>query len=805
MARFVRSSLLAALLVSWSWATDDDICISEGGGGCLSDDSSLLSIGRQQQLAATELGGVAADLSPTVQCPGSASMCAGSQCCPGTSATHYRTFPCPNAKADYDRCAGNQTDLVAALLSAMTREEKHDFIRGSGWVDYNPLPGYYIGDAALRQRFGIPSLNMQDNGQGFRTVTEEIISQVTSWPCALAAASSWSEVDNERWAIALGKEFKIKGANVILGPGLNVHRVALGGRSAEYFSGESPYFGARMAKPYVKGVQSQNVLAVAKHFVLNNQETNRDVVNSFADPRTLWEVYYPPFEAAVEAGVASFMCSYNLVNGKHACGNSDILLRDLKQDMGFEGWVQSDWWALHSFAAVDGVDQEMPGDASPGGSKVWFTDENLDTLSDAKVDNMVGRMLSPMLQYGLFEPRNHACLPPDDCSKQLYEANATSPEHQKLSKEMAIKAMLLLKNTLHPFTRQGKVLPFTHKVKKIALLGAACDAKQDVESQLSAWDAGSCYNIGGSGRVIAWDPVTIYAGLQAECEQKGCEIQTYFGTNASEAIKKAEGANVAILCGCTTSTEGHDRASLSVDDEDFMVEVARRIKTMPVITLTMTPGAIVMPWIKDTDAALNVFLAGKYTGTAFASALFGDSNPSAKLLVTFPVSESDTVLPCKQVYPDVCNYTEGLYVGYLALEGAPVTFPFGHGLSYTQFKYVHVGDSKGPCKQRASKDAKVCISAKVKNSGEVKGIEVAQLYLTYPLAAGEPANQLRGFVRTDELDPDSEIDIDFPLTERDLSYYDAKIRAWKLATGEFTVSVGSSSRDIRFQTTFTIH
>jgi len=794
IARFVRSSLLVAPLLSWSSATDDATCIDAGGGGCPSDDSSLLSLSirRQQQLAATELVRFAADPAPSVHCPGSDSMCAGNRCCPGTAATLQRDFPCPNADADYDLCAGNQTDLVAALLSAMTREEKHQFLRGTGWLAWFNKPGYYIGDAGLHERFGIPSLSMQDNGQGFRTVTKGIISEVTSWPSTLAAASSWSEAGTHRWAIALGKEFKIKGANVILGPGLNVHRVALGGRNGEYVSGESPYFGARMAKPYVKGVQSQNVLAVAKHFALNNQETNRDSVNSVVDPRTLWEVYYPPFEAAVEAGAGSFMCGYNYVNGKHACGSSDILLKDLKQDMGFEGWVQSDWWALHSFAAMDGVDQEMPGDATPK-AKLRFTDENLDTLSDAKVDNMVGRMLRPMLEYGLFEPGNHVCTPPD-CSDDLYEATATSPEHQELSKEMAIKAMLLLKN-------EDNVLPFTDQVKKIALLGAACNAKQDVEVQLSIWDKGSYYNIGGSGRVIAWDPVTIYAGVQAACEQKGCELQTYFGTNAREALTKAEGVDVAILCGGTTSTEGHDRNSLSVDDEDFMVELAGSIKAMPVISLTMTPGAIVMPWINDADAALNVFLAGKYTGTAFASALFGDSNPSAKSLVTFPVSESDTVVPCETVFPDICNYTEGLYVGYLALEGKPVTFPFGHGLSYTQFGYAFVGsyDFKPACK-----DAKVCISAKVKNSGKVKGVEVAQLYLTYPDSAGEPANQLRGFVRTEELEPDSEIGIDFPLTERDLSYYDAEARAWKLVTGTFTVSVGSSSRDIRFQTTVTI-
>jgi len=279
---------------------------------------------------------------------------------------------------------------VAELLREMTREEKYRFLRGTGyrWASGGNEPGYYVGDVGLHEKHGIPPLNMQDAGQGFRTTSPEIIGTVTSWPCALAAASTWSEALIGRWATAMAREFFVKGANMLLGPGLNVHRVPHCGRNPEYLPGESPYLGARLATPYVKGVQSQNVLAVMKHFVANSQENSRSESNSQVDQRTLWEVYYPPFQAAADAGCAAAMCGYNLVNGKYACDNEDILVRDLKQSMGFDGWVMSDWWATKEFAADEGLDQEMPGNTMPF-DPAKFTDDNLDTLSDEKIDAMV--------------------------------------------------------------------------------------------------------------------------------------------------------------------------------------------------------------------------------------------------------------------------------------------------------------------------------------------------------------------------------------------------------------------------------
>mmetsp|Transcript_43714 Transcript_43714/g.109759 ORF Transcript_43714/g.109759 Transcript_43714/m.109759 type:complete len:856 (-) Transcript_43714:14-2581(-) len=835
-ARRAATALLALIAPACGQPT----CLDGGAAGCLVDeDSSLLALRHQQREAGslgargvecpgspgtfcdgnqccpgTEASGYhtfpcptadasfdGCEMSPSrpsgqVECPGSpGTFCEGNQCCPGTHSSDNKTFPCPTAEASFVGCEGGHEELVSALLGAMSREEKYRFIRGTGWKNgtYETLPGYYIGEAGLHEKFGIPSLNMEDNGQGFRTVAESIIGNVTSWPVTLAVASSWSESDTQRFGVALGQEFRIKGANGLLGPGVNVARVARCGRNAEYISGEEPYLGARLVVPYVIGVQSQKVLAVVKHYINNNQEDHRDTVDAIVDNRTEWEVYYPPFQAAVSAGVGVVMCSYNLVNGVHACGNPDTLLTDLKDKMGFEGWVQSDWWAVHSFVAEQGVDQEMPGDSTPS-NDAWFLDANLDTLSDGKVDDMVGRMLRMMLRHGLFEPSNKTCQPLE-CNSSLYDADATSPEHDALNQELATKAIMLLKN-------EGRVLPLQPNVT-LAVLGSACDAPQDVEAQLAQWDLGSYYNIGGSGRVIAHEPISIYAGLKTKCMQMGCTVVSGLTDNATEAVKVAAEADVAIICGATTSTEGHDRANLSVDQEDFMVSAASGLKAAgkPIVSLTITPGSIVLPWVDDVQAVLSVFLAGKYTGTAFADTLFGDSNPSAKSPLTFPVQESDMVAPCPE---DSCPYTEGLFVGWRALEGKPVTFPFGHGLSYTSFNYSMLGVAVGleASSVTGCTGAAVCISARISNTGSVKGSEVAQLYMGFPENTGEPTKVLRGFVRVEDLEVGASADVAFPLYENDLRIYSEADAAWTLPNGHFNLYAAASSRDVRFDSAF---
>ena len=263
-------------------------------------------------------------------------------------------------------------------------------LNGVGWPtdgddQYDNMKGYYIGNVPGVSRLGIPSLNMQDAGQGFRTSSASMVGQVTSWSCGLGLASSWDAALVEEWASAAADEFKAKGANVILGPGLNLHRVARGGRNAEYMTGEDPLLGAALAPAYVKGFQDKGVMTVMKHFGLNNQETNRNTYSAdIPDARALFEVYYPAYQAASKAGCAAAMCGYNLVNGTHACSSGQLLGADLKDTMGFGGFVMSDWWATHDTSAAQGLDMDMPGNFGEGpGDPSYFSSQALSAVDPA--------------------------------------------------------------------------------------------------------------------------------------------------------------------------------------------------------------------------------------------------------------------------------------------------------------------------------------------------------------------------------------------------------------------------------------
>merc|ERR1719203_2730716 len=217
----------------------------------------------------------------------------------------------------------------------MTDSERYTLITGLGFLEV----GAWVGATGAIPRLGVPALKMQDASSGFRPMGAGEFGTVTSWPSLLCMAASWDEALTEKTAAAIAREFKGKGANVLLGPGVNVHRTPWGGRNWEYVSGEDPYLGSRLAPAYIKGVQNQGVMAVVKHYAFNEQETNRNAMNAVVDEKTAWELYYPPFQAAVEAGASAFMCSYNRINGTFACENPDTLLHDLKMRMGFSGFV----------------------------------------------------------------------------------------------------------------------------------------------------------------------------------------------------------------------------------------------------------------------------------------------------------------------------------------------------------------------------------------------------------------------------------------------------------------------------------
>ena len=263
----------------------------------------------------------------------------------------------------------------------MSMQEKASLMLGIGWKAGELDKWWYVGNTPAVARLGVPTLRMQDAAGGFRTYWTPLVGTVTCWPSLLSMAATFDTNIVHQFAVALGVEFAAKGANAILGPSVNVHRVARNGRNFEYLSGEDPYLGSRLTEAYVSGVQSQGVMAVLKHWVLNSQETNRNSESSVVDAKTAWELYYPPFEAGVRAGASGVMCSYNRVGGDFSCEHEPTLKADLKGAMGFRGFVQSDWDATHSTSAADrGLDMEMPMATDAGAPPYYFDEARLSQL-----------------------------------------------------------------------------------------------------------------------------------------------------------------------------------------------------------------------------------------------------------------------------------------------------------------------------------------------------------------------------------------------------------------------------------------
>lgn len=416
---------------------------------------------------------------------------------------------------------GDSADSVAArLVDNMTVEEAGRLVQGVGWRASVLPRGWYVASVLGVPRLAVPSLHMQDAAHGFRTLWPEQAGQATAWPCLLALGATWDATLARAYGAGVAAEFRAKGANVLLGPSVNVHRVARNGRNAEYLSGEEPSLGAVLTAAYVRGVQSENVAAVVKHFALNSQETFRDSGDSVADERTLWEVYYPPFQAAVEVGVASVMCAYNKINGTHACGSRALLLRDLRGRMGFRGWVMSDWWAVHGGAnvAAAGVDQNLPGndqwfdpdelaaqaedssgqgdDAAPPAvvGQGWIGPKPVRGRRHGLLGGMATRVLAGALRSGALT--SQSCAAGCNCGPLMLQAVASSPGHRALARQIAGASVVLLKNSApgpvlsgsaagdKPETGAGvaseglrtPALPLPPGAR-VVLLGAACDAK----------------------------------------------------------------------------------------------------------------------------------------------------------------------------------------------------------------------------------------------------------------------------------------------------------------------------------------
>lgn len=664
-----------------------------------------------------------------------------------------------------------------ALLGQMTPEEKVNMLHGAC------MSCPYVGLIPGNARLGIPPVNLHDGPQGFRN--EPFASATsTSWPGAMAMAATFDPEAVHAWGDAMGEEFKNKGSNVQLGPGLNLARVPVNGRNFEYLSGEDPYLGYVLAKPVTTGIQKHNVIACGKHFVGNSQEANRMTVSEDIDERTLFEMYYPPFAGAVEAGIGSMMCSYNRLNGTYSCENPTTL-GHLKNDLGFKGFVMSDWGATHTPSMHQGLDMEMPVGQATNGLSLMMNHVNM-----TDIDNAVRRTLRMMAEIGVLDQ------PPSAWDGRKFLANVSTAEHIALARKLSAEATVLLKN-------EANVLPLP-KGKKLALIGFASEN-------------GKALAYGhGSGEVKPSYYVSPLAGV-SKAAGAGSEVRYHSGKDIASAADLARDSDYAIVFVGGSASEGGDRTGLSLDgaclaksiegkdipcdgpDAEQNRLVASVAKANPkTIVVASVPGAFLLPWIHDVQAALVNFMPGQEAGNAIADVLFGAVNPSAKLPITLPNKENEIAFSNGQ-YPGEPRadrlthsvYSEHLLVGYRYYDAHNIAFdtgfPFGHGLSYTSWRYsdLEVSERK--------------VRFTVTNAGSLPGREVAQLYLTFPSAAQEPPLQLKGFSKTALLEPGASATVEMSLADRDLSIWDAATHKWQTVPGSFGINVGTSSRDIRLK------
>ena len=718
---------------------------------------------------------------------------------------------------------------ASTLVALMTADEKASLMLGTGWHLGVLTKYYYVGNIPGVERLGIPRMNMMDAAGGFRTYWSELVGTVTCWPSLLSLASTWDPDVVLSFATALGKEFAGKGANTILGPSINVHRVARNGRNFEYLSGEDPYLGSQLVGPYVQGVTASGVMSVTKHWVLNHQETNRNSESSNVDDATLWQLYYPPYEAAVAAGTSGFMCSYNKVNGTYSCSTQATLTKDLKGTMGFRGFVQSDWGATHDVTLQDGLDQEMP--MAPNAmldpaAPYYFSPAKLAQQPSAAVDEAATRLVTTMARLRLLN-RSY-CAPP--CEAQL-RANVTSGAHAALARAAATAAIVLLQN-------KGDVLPLdATKVRSIAVIGEAAAAgaydPAGTSQGQGGWHQGDYYSGGGSGHVTAGYVISPLAGIAARAATAGIRVVSCTNCTTAASVAMAKGVDVAIVVGGTTSGESVDRPNLTLDHGADALISAVAAANGQTVALVAAPGAFLTPWRGAVAASAALFLGGQESGAAWATVLFGDAPPAGRLpltlagddaahTITLPGDDAaHTIDPSEDA---AIAYSEGLATGYRAPGAtAAAAFPFGHGLTYTTFAFgAPTVDASACSPAAAAKKAaaassgttaaanaataaattataaaaaaaggcSLCVSLPVRNTGGVAAAAVPQLYLDVP-AAGWPAPLLRGFKKTAPIAPGASVAVPFCLATRDLSYYahGGWVKA-AMATAHFGASAG---------------
>ena len=657
----------------------------------------------------------------------------------------------------------------ADLIAQMTLEEKASMCDGLDYWHSQPV-----------ERLDIKSISLNDGPHGIRKKGDpkentDVLKGLPAicFPTASATACSWDTDLLYKMGEALGDECRKEQVNVLLGPGTNIKRSPLCGRNFEYFS-EDGVLAGEMAAAFINGVQSKGIGTSLKHYAANNQETRRMTVNAVVDERTLRETYLLPFEIAVKkAQPWTIMNSYNRLNGTYAAENKWLLTDVLRDDWGYEGVVITDWGAENERVPglIAGQEIEMPT-SSGIGTKLIVDAVNDGTLDEDVLDAAVDKIIELTKKAE-----------PVLGQKYTYD----SDEHHQLAREIAGQCMVLMKN-------DNNLLPLK-KDAKIALIGEMAHTPR--------------YQGAGSSLI---NPIKLDCAYSTMKEMdidftfaKGYELKKCNEKKAMDLIvdakNKAKAADVAVVfIGLTDEyeTEGADRHHLSIPPMHItLVEEVAKVNPNTVVVLS-GGASIEMPWADKVPAILNMFLTGQAGGSAVCDILFGDVNPSGKLSETYPIALEDN--SSHNYFPGTTvsvEYREGVYVGYKYYDTAnkDVAFPFGFGLSYTTFEYSDIKVSADKIKDTDT----VTVTFKIKNTGDVDGAEVAQVYVNdVESTIYRPVKELRGFKKV-FLKAGEEKEVSIDLDKRAFAYYNVNIGDWHVESGDFKILVGASSRDIKLE------
>lgn len=652
------------------------------------------------------------------------------------------------------------------LLKKLTLEEKCALLSGAETFKTRGMPEH-----------GIPQIWLSDGPHGLRKQAGESDHlglnpsvPATCFPTASAVANSWDAALGEEIGAALGEEAAAQEVSVVLGPGLNMKRNPLCGRSFEYFS-EDPYLAGKLAAGYIRGIQSKGVAACPKHFAVNSQETRRMASDSIVDERTLREIYLTGFEIAVKEGhPRSIMSSYNLVNGTYANENKHLLMEILRGEWGFDGAVITDWGGSndHALGVKNGSTLEMP---APGGDSVR---ELLAAVGSGKIaESDIDARLSELLPL-VFDTK--AAL---DAAPREFDAAA----HHALARRAAEESLVLLKN-------EGALLPLAAG-SKVAVIG---DFAKNPRYQ------------GAGSSMVNSTQVDVLLDKLIDSELNVIGYQQGFDRHGKpdaalqkSACELATQADTVILCmglDEIAESEGLDRSNLRLaqNQVDLLQAVAA---VNPKIVVVLYSGSVVeTPWLDNCQALLYAALGGQAGAGAVADALTGKVNPCGKLAETWPLAYAD--IPSAADFATrrkTVEYREGLYIGYRYFTTAEkaVRFPFGYGMSYTTFAYSDMAaDEQG-------------VSLTVTNTGSVAGTEIVQLYIAKKNSElFRPAKELKGFARV-TLAPGEKQRITIMLDDKAFRFWNVKANRWEIEGGEYELLVGASVEDIRLCEKISVH